>query len=157
VSSKDIGVREALRLNVDRANGTTATLFFVHGHQGTRDSDRWRWLSRLFVRHIWRPLQRRTGYSATTPARNYLLRAKHDQAMLAWAQTHTPALVLIASHTHLPVFARSVPDPPTTRPIAELEKALRRAIHTRDTELAAALGAELEYARAGRAPDPRRP
>jgi hypothetical protein len=145
----DIRVREALCLRADRPGRAPATLFFVHGHQGTADSDRWRWLSRLFVRHIWRPLQRRTGFSATTPARDYALRAKHDRAMLEWARTHTPRLVLIAGHTHRPVFARSAPDPPPTRPIVELEGALERAVEAGDRETAAAVRAELEYARAG--------
>jgi UDP-2,3-diacylglucosamine pyrophosphatase LpxH len=137
----DITVREALRLRIDRPGKTPGTLFFVHGHQGTANSDQWGWASRLIVRHIWRPLQRRTGYSATTPSRNYTLRAKHDRAMYEWA-SQTPGLVMIAGHTHRPVFSGSIPGPPT-RPIAELEQAAASP----DTAAAAEIRAELEYAR----------
>ena len=150
----DISVREGLRLRVERAGGPPATLFFVHGHQGTADSDRWGWFSRLFVRYVWRPLQRKTGYSATTPSRSFALRAKHDNAMYQWARAQPPGLVLIAGHTHRPVFATSMPDPPPTRPIAELEAALKRAEEAGEAAAAAALRAELEYARASdRRPD----
>jgi hypothetical protein len=51
--------------------------------------------------------------------------------------------VLIAGHTHRPVFARSVPEPPPTRPIAELEQALEAASPADRPEIRA----ELEYAR----------
>jgi UDP-2,3-diacylglucosamine pyrophosphatase LpxH len=142
----DITVRDGLRLRVDRAGGTPTTLFFVHGHQGTADSDRWGRFSRLFVRHVWRPLQRRTGYSATTPSRDYRLRAKHDRAMHEWAQLRADR-ILIAGHTHRPVFGRCKPDPPPTRPIAELEMALEQAKRAHDAATAAAVRAELEYAR----------
>jgi hypothetical protein len=144
----EIGVREALRLEVGGRDGApSGTLFFIHGHQGSADSDRWGWLSRLFVRHVWRPLQRRFGYSATTPARSYDLRAKHDRAMYEWARTQSPGLVMIAGHTHRPVFARSVPDPPPTRAVTELERLLADTLGTDDKAAAAALRAELEYAR----------
>ena len=146
----DITVREALRLTVERPGKQPGTLFFVHGHQGTAESDRWGPFSRLFVRHVWRPIQRRTGYSATTPSRSYTLRAKHDRAMFEWARTQGSGLVLIAGHTHRPVFARSKPDPPPTRPIAELEEALRLANAGGDAAAAAQVRAELEYALTGR-------
>ena len=143
-----IKVREALRLSIDGRDGNPGgTLFLVHGHQGTAESDRWGWASKLFVRHVWRPLQRRTGYSATTPARSYAMRAKHDRALYEWARKQRPGVVLIAGHTHRPVFARSVPDPPPTRPIADLERALTDAQAAGDAAAAAAVHAELEFAR----------
>jgi hypothetical protein len=147
----DIKVREALRLRVDRPGKEPGTLFFVHGHQGTADSDRWGWASRLFVRHVWRPLQRRTGFTATTPARDFALRAKHDRAMYEWARSQ-PGLVMFAGHTHRPVFSKCVPDPPPTRPIGDLEEAVDQA--SGDRASAAAIRAELEYARTSvRRPD----
>jgi UDP-2,3-diacylglucosamine pyrophosphatase LpxH len=139
----DITVREALLLEV----GTSGRIFFVHGHQGTADSDRWRGISRFFVRNVWRPLQHRFGYSATTPARSWELRAKHDQAMYRWARSQRPGLVMIAGHTHRPVFSRCLPDPPPARPIEELEPALAEARERNDAAAAAAVRAELEYAR----------
>jgi hypothetical protein len=148
----DIKVREALRLTVNRPGKAPGTLFFVHGHQGTADSDRWGWASRLFVRHVWRPLQRKTGYTATTPARDFALRAKHDRAMYEWARSQAGGLVMIAGHTHRPVFSKCVPDPPPTRPIQELEEAFDQA--SGDAARAAAIRAELEYARTSvRRPD----
>jgi hypothetical protein len=148
----DIKVREALRLTVNRPGKAPGTLFFVHGHQGTADSDRWGWASRLFVRHVWRPLQRKTGYTATTPARDFALRAKHDRAMYEWARIQAGGLVMIAGHTHRPVFSKCVPDPPPTRPIQELEEAFDQA--SGDAARAAAIRAELEYARTSvRRPD----
>ena len=148
----DIKVREALRLTVDRPGKEPGTLFFVHGHQGTADSDRFGFASRLFVRHVWRPLQRKTGYTATTPARDFALRAKHDRAMYEWARSQAGGLVMIAGHTHRPVFSKCVPDPPPTRPIRDLEKALDEA--SDDRAAAALIRAELEYAKTSvRRPD----
>jgi hypothetical protein len=112
-----IQVREALRLTIGREGKQPGTLLFVHGHQGTADSDRWGWASRVFVRYVWRPLQRRTGISAATTASDFDLRAKHDRAMYEWARTQEPGLLLVAGHTHRPVFARGRPDPPPTRSI----------------------------------------
>jgi UDP-2,3-diacylglucosamine pyrophosphatase LpxH len=149
----EIEVREALRLRVSRPGRTEGTLFFVHGHQGTAESDKWGWLSRLPVRYFWRPFQRITGYSATTPASDHALRAKHDRAMFEWAKGRR-GVVLIAGHTHHPVFGRSKPDPPATRPVADLEEALERARGAQDAVAAAAARAELEYAfTAQRRPD----
>jgi UDP-2,3-diacylglucosamine pyrophosphatase LpxH len=143
----DIKVREALRLRIERPDRAPGTLLFLHGHQGTADSDRFGWFSRLFVRHAWRPLQRRFGFSATTPAKDYELRAKHDRAMYEWARTQRPGLVLIAGHTHRPVFARGMPEPPPTRPVGELEGSLSSALAVGDAVAAARIRAELEYAR----------
>jgi hypothetical protein len=127
-------VREALKLRLARPGAPDGTVVLVHGHQGTADSDRWRLPSRLFVRFAWRPIQRKSGYTGVTPARDYTLRAKHDLAMSAWAGAHPDKPVLITGHTHRPVFwdstPRSVP-PPEAR---EEDAADRRA----DREFAAA-------------------
>jgi hypothetical protein len=105
-------VREALKLRLTRPGGRDGLMIFLHGHQGTSDSDRWRWISRLFVRYVWRPIQRKSGYTGVTPARDYKLRAKHDRAMSAWAGSQPEQPVLITGHTHRPVFWDSTPDPP---------------------------------------------
>jgi UDP-2,3-diacylglucosamine pyrophosphatase LpxH len=107
----DVVVREALLLHVERPGRAPGTLFFVHGHQGSRLSDSLGWMSREVVRYAWRPLQRRTGYSATTPARSFALRERHDRALYAWAQSQEPGLVMVAGHTHHPVFAATADDP----------------------------------------------
>ena len=106
-----IEVREAIKLRLTRPNAPDGLLVFLHGHQGTPDSDRGRFVSRLFVRLVWRPIQRRSGYTGVTPARDHALRADHDRAMSAWAGNHADRPVLIAGHTHRPVFWDSKPDP----------------------------------------------
>ena len=146
----ELTVHEGLRLRIRRPGAPEATLFLVHGHQGTADSDRFGWLSRAFVRWAWRPLQRKTGYSATTPARGHDLRARHDSAMFAWAEARQPGVVLIAGHTHRPVFGESTPAPPPARPIETLERRLADAERAGDRDAAAALSSELEYARTAR-------
>lgn len=54
-------MREALRFRVARPDGAPATIFFVHGHQGTPESDRFSKLARLPVRYIWPLIQRWQG------------------------------------------------------------------------------------------------
>ena len=139
-------VREALRLRVPRPGGESVTIFFVHGHQGTPESDRYSRLARLPVRYLWTLIQRWQGATATTPAKDHALRGKHDRAMFEWARER-PGRILIAGHTHRPVFASSAPDPPVTRPIAELERALAQAREEGDERAVAVRAAELEYAR----------
>lgn len=100
---RDIEVREAVRLLVRDGGAQLGEIVFVHGHQGTRNSDKVRWLSRPFVRLVWRPLQRLTKWRLATPAKNFQLRAKHDRALYRWAASR-PGVVLVAGHTHKPVF-----------------------------------------------------
>jgi len=97
-------VWESLRMPVKQGGQPMGTLFFVHGHQGTLESDRFGAVSRFIVRWAWRPIQRLTGTSATTPAKDYELRQGHDGAMYDWAASKGEGLVLITGHTHRPVF-----------------------------------------------------
>jgi hypothetical protein len=137
-----LNVREGLRLEVERPGGDKGTIFFAHGHQGTTASDKLGPLSRWPVRHVWRRIQRKTGWSATTPARDFGLRVEHDLAMTLWAARRRVALV--AGHTHRPVFATSTPDPPPTRPVKTLEAALATAQGAAEK---GAVRGELEYSR----------
>jgi hypothetical protein len=143
-------VREALRLRVVDDGQVAGVLFLVHGHQGTLDSDRLAWLSRLFVRHVWRNLQRWAKVSLQTPARDHALRELHDTVMFTWARTHPARPVLIAGHTHRPVFGTSRPDPPDVRDAAAIQRELEdaHAATPPDTTAAASLRAELEWAAA---------
>lgn len=119
-------VREALRLRVREDGVDLGLLFLAHGHQGTATSDRWSWISRLAVRNVWRAVQRSQGFLATTPADDQQLRHRHDVAMHAWARgrvlggDETERPVLIAGHTHHPVFPRSRPARPTREDAARL-------------------------------------
>ncbi len=96
-------VPEGLDIALTRGGEKVGRVFLVHGHQGTPGSDKWGKVSRYFVRWVWRPIQRLTKVSLTTPAENWELRGKHDRAMYDWAAARND-LVLVAGHTHNPVF-----------------------------------------------------
>lgn len=78
-------------------------IFIAHGHQGTLFSDILRKLSKPVVRYVWRPIQQLLRIGYTSPVTNYELRQKHEIALHAWAQDRK-GLILIAGHTHHPVF-----------------------------------------------------
>jgi UDP-2,3-diacylglucosamine pyrophosphatase LpxH len=138
-------IREALRLRVVQGGNPLGLIFLVHGHQGTLDSDRFTHISRLFVRYGWRPLQRRFKIPSTTPARDFVLRAEHDEAMFEWARAKK--LVLIAGHTHRPVF--SSPESTPERTLEDVDQQLERLRAEADAtrEGIATLRAERELVR----------
>jgi hypothetical protein len=140
-------VGEALRIRVSGGGEPLGLIFLAHGHQGTKDSERYAWISRLVVRYIWRPLQRRLNFPSTTPSNDFELRQRHDAAMFAWARAHPAKPVLIAGHTHRPVFGTSKPPPVTKRERADVVRELEaaRSSPEPDAERVAALRAELEF------------
>jgi UDP-2,3-diacylglucosamine pyrophosphatase LpxH len=141
-------VREGLRVRLVRGGRPAGLLFFVHGHQGTAESDRFAWASRFVVRNVWRRLQRKFGFSATTPARSFELRARHDRAMFDWARSHSARPVLIAGHTHRPVFWRSRPDLPDHPSADELSRRLEELrAGGADASALADVAAQLEHVR----------
>jgi UDP-2,3-diacylglucosamine pyrophosphatase LpxH len=144
---------ESLRLELLDQGTRLGELFIIHGHQGTTSSDRFGQVSRLFVRYVWRNWQRLTKMASTTPARNWELRQKHDEAMYRWALSQRdPGLILFAGHTHRPVFrAESLVDR-LTRELKELEHRSdgpELLEHRRDLE------AELEWVRASQFQTPK--
>jgi UDP-2,3-diacylglucosamine pyrophosphatase LpxH len=144
-----IKVREALKLRVISEGDELGLIFLVHGHQGTLDSERFAWFSKLVVRYIWRPLQRRFGFSATTPATDWNLRQRHEAAMFVWARAQPAKPLMIAGHTHRPIFGTSRPPKPDLRPLEEIERDLREAQqHPGDRDRIATLHAELEWTKA---------
>lgn len=124
---------EALNLAVKDANGKLVVqLFLVHGHQGTKDSDRHAASSRFFVRHGWRPLQRLLNRPWNTPSVDWGLRGEHAEHMCSWAAK--TKRVMIAGHTHMPVFFDSKKEPsvtpadvPAAASASERDEALRLA------------------------------
>lgn len=94
---------EGLRLQVHEQGLPLGELFLVHGHQGTADSDFFGWFSKQVVRYVWRPIQRAFDIKTSTPSNNFALRQAHELAMYAYAASR-PGLVLIAGHTHHPVW-----------------------------------------------------
>ncbi len=133
-------VQEALRIRVLDGGTPVGQLLLAHGHQGTSTADRWAPAARLLLRRLWRPLQAWRGWMTTTPAQDHALRYRHDRAMHAWARARALAAapgerpILIAGHTHHPVFPG---EPPPQATPAEAAR------------LSAALGAETDPARRG--------
>jgi UDP-2,3-diacylglucosamine pyrophosphatase LpxH len=97
-------VHEAMKFRVRSGDRDLGILFVVHGHQGTADSDSKSKIPRLFVRYVWRNIQRITKRSLNTPAKDYDLRLRHNRAMFEWAKRHRDPVVMVAGHTHKPVF-----------------------------------------------------
>lgn len=101
-----VEARESVRLAVHDGQESLGEIFLTHGHQGTPDSDLWAPVAMIPVRYLWPRLQRKVNFASTSPARDYDLRAGHDNAMFQWAQKRSKPLVLITGHTHKPVFRR---------------------------------------------------
>jgi UDP-2,3-diacylglucosamine pyrophosphatase LpxH len=138
-------VRESLILHVRDGEEELGRLFLVHGHQGTLSSDRFARISKFLVRYTWRPLQRLFKVSANTPAKDFRLRYDHDSAMYYWSERQQK-VVLIAGHTHRPVFKSESQEEVVRKSLMEAE--LKFAKHTDNLKLqqqTAELAAELEW------------
>ncbi|MGD2077115.1 MAG: hypothetical protein PVH18_01955 [Chloroflexota bacterium] len=125
-NARPLVVREGLLLNLSNGPDRLGKLFLVHGHQGTLDSDRFSYLSRLFVRYIWRPFQRLTGISANTPATDWRLRHSHNIALYSWS-AQQQKMILAAGHTHRPVFESVVDQKQLQKEIAAARSRLEMA------------------------------
>jgi hypothetical protein len=144
-------VREALKIRLNRNGQRQGVAFLVHGHQGTADSEVITRISRPAV-WLFGILQRRHKRGWNTPATNFGLRTRHDSAMEDWALSRTrDGVILIAGHTHRPVFWDIKPSAPTDARIAELEAELdaAREANAGQDELAERRAA-LEFARAAK-------
>lgn len=142
--------REGLKLRIlgrDEELGRDkelGTLFLVHGHQGTVFFHR---TVSLVLRFGWRPMQNWIKFATTSPARDWKLRDSHDQILAEWAADQ-PDLVLIAGHTHRPVFWDREPTPDVAIREAEAQESLREATLIGGDEAVAQARALLEYVRA---------
>lgn len=99
----DIRVHEGVEMKIIKDGNEKGRMLFVHGHQGTTYSDKYRHASRVFVRWVWRPIQRMTNISRNTSAKSWVLREKQNIALYEWAK-QKEGLILFAGHTHRPVF-----------------------------------------------------
>ncbi len=86
-----------------KINNKPLSIFLTHGHQGDKLSDN-NGFSTWLVSHIWRPLQRYLEINVNTPAKDFVLRDRHNIMMYEWS-SHRENLLLITGHTHKPVFA----------------------------------------------------
>jgi PAS domain-containing protein len=83
--------------------GAHGIIFLTHGHQGEFFSDRcWR-VSRLLVRHLWKPVQRLLRIPSTGAAKNVKKRNRRELEYYDWAKGKK--LLFIAGHTHRAMFA----------------------------------------------------
>ncbi len=149
-----ISVAEGARFKVKSGGTELGTLFLVHGHQGTSFSDRRRKIAKFFVRHIWRPIQRLLNTPSTTPSTDYRLREKHDRTIYGWAAANNK-LLLIAGHTHRPVFMADSHSARILRELKEARTALAAGADADSTQArVAGLRAELEWIKAQGEPMP---
>ena len=100
---KRLDVPEAILLDVMDGTEKLGQVLFIHGHQGTQNDGRTNDLAKWILRNIWRPLQVLTDFSCNTPATDWRLRHARDRMIYDWV-VNQPGLVLIAGHTHAPVF-----------------------------------------------------
>jgi hypothetical protein len=140
-------VHESMIINIRDNGEVLGQLYLVHGHQGTTASDRFSRFSKFFVRYFWRLYQRISGVSLNSPASDWVLRERHNIALYEWA-AQQDKVILIAGHTHRPVFeSRSHPDQLTIE-LEQVEKNLQAAPTAELIQEASRLSAELEWVRA---------
>ena len=145
---QEIKVQECLRIKVMDGDQKLGVLFLVHGHQGSAASDKWAPVSKLFVRYVWRPIQRLTRFSFNTPAEDWKLRERHNIAMYLWAEKQEN-LVLIAGHTHRPVFKSQSHAGQIKEELDGLEAQLKTSPDDQQfQDKVSVLAAELEWVRA---------
>lgn len=137
-------VRESLILHVRDGEEELGRFFLVHGHQGTFDSERIAPLSKFALRYFWRPIQRLIKFSFNTPARDFVLRHAHDSAMYSWSESQQK-VVLIAGHTHRPVFKSESQEEIVRKALMEAEMKLAKRSTPRLQQQLAELAAELEW------------
>jgi len=142
-----VGVLEALRLEVIDGNKRLGEVFLVHGHQGTAWGDRYGWLSHWAVCYLWRPIQRLTRISRTTPATDWRLARKHELAMYHWA-VRQPGVLVIAGHTHHPIF----PSPARFEQLTATYDELRHQPEAYESEVLERIEADLAFARSQEQP-----
>src|SRR5574341_115960 len=138
-------VREVLILHMRDGEEELGRLFLVHGHQGTFDSERIAPLSKFALRYFWRPIQRILKYSFNTPAKDFELRFAHDSAMYFWSQAQEK-VVLIAGHTHRPVFKSESQEEIVRKALEQAEEKLAKDPENQKLQAQIAeLAAELEW------------
>jgi predicted phosphodiesterase len=140
IFGSSLPVKENLRILFDQGQEMACELFLVHGHQGDYLGDQSRKISKFLVHNLWRPFQRLTKIKLTTPAKDYELRDKQSIAMYRWAEKKK-GLVLVAGHTHLPVFK-------SKDHIEAIERGLEKARAAGDLKQVAELRAQMELVRA---------
>jgi len=95
--------REGLLLQVMDGEQVGGEIFLIHGFQGTLTSDIFSALA-MFVLPFYRDFQIKTRFGRTSPSRDACLRSEHDNHLYRWV-SQKRKLILIAGHTHRPVWS----------------------------------------------------
>ena len=93
---------EALKMKDASGN---VRILFVHGHQGSIDSDKYSWFSRFFVR-VFRgiePLAKITGLYGHGAATKSPVASDYERTYYAWAKKRR--VIVFCGHSHRAVFA----------------------------------------------------
>jgi len=93
---------QALKLRA--ANGTVCALL-LHGHQGSRESDRTSWISRPMVRlfkHV-EPLAKLLGLYGHGESTKSMITKDYEKVLYRWAKKQK--VILICGHSHRAIFA----------------------------------------------------
>ena len=144
LGGRPLKVRESLILHIRDGEKELGQLFLIHGHQGTIDSGPFTAVSQFFLRYFWRPIQRIVRYSFNTPAKDFELRYEHDSAMYYWSQSREK-VVLMAGHTHRPVFKSESHEEVVRKALKEAEQKLAQKPDSKLQRQTAELAAELEW------------
>jgi hypothetical protein len=138
-------VRETLILHVRDREEELGRILLLHGHQGTFGSDKIAPLSKFAARYFWRPIQRIFKIKVNTPATDFELRLAHEWAMYGWSEAKEK-IVLIAGHTHRPVFKSESQEEITRKALRAAEAKLAQdPENMRLQREVAELAAELEW------------
>jgi len=101
-----IEVLDGLRLTM--RDPDPISVFLAHGHQGTFLSDTFDWFSLFWFRTLGSRIIHPFKRKYQTPASNYALREEHETMMFDCAEAMNrdahEKIVLIAGHTHHPIF-----------------------------------------------------
>ncbi len=98
--SRESGVAsEALKLK-DK-NGK-ARILLIHGHQGSKESDKNSWLSRVFVR-LYKKIEPIIKIDRHTSATKSQMAKDYEKIMYSWAKK--TKVILICGHSHRAIFA----------------------------------------------------
>jgi UDP-2,3-diacylglucosamine pyrophosphatase LpxH len=143
----ELRVCEGVLVDLVDGDALLGQAFLVHGHQGDAKSSEWSWLARLVIRYLWRPFQRLTHITVNTPATRWDLRHRLNQAMYAWAEKQSK-LLLIAGHTHEPVFKSKSHESQIKARLKRLEDEAGDSPTLDQRAAQAGVAAELEWTRA---------
>jgi UDP-2,3-diacylglucosamine pyrophosphatase LpxH len=96
------GAVEALKMK-DKDGNTK--ILVIHGHQGSKESDKTSWFSRFFVR-LYRsvePLAKSVGITAHPEATKSQIVTNYEQIFYSWAKKQKT--IIICGHSHRAIFA----------------------------------------------------